>query len=74
MFIVFQTNFRGIRLKDYDLYNPVVGNIFFCMSTGKAIPLNRVNDDYCDCVEDGTDEPETNACENGRFYCKFQIR
>lgn len=44
-------NDRGIRLKDYDLYNPVVGNIFFCMSTGKAIPLDRVNDDYCDCTE-----------------------
>lgn len=67
-------NFRGIRLKDYDVYNPVVGDVFFCMSTGEAIPLRRVNDNYCDCIEDGSDETETNACENGRFYCKFQKR
>nr|CCC53871.1 conserved hypothetical protein, fragment [Trypanosoma vivax Y486] len=27
----------------------------------QRIPLGRLNDDYCDCV-DGTDEPNTNAC------------
>nr|CCC95820.1 unnamed protein product [Trypanosoma congolense IL3000] len=27
----------------------------------QRIPLDRFNDDYCDCM-DGTDEPKTNAC------------
>lgn len=66
--------FRGIRFKDYDLYNPVVRNIFFCIESGKAIPIERLNDDYCDCEEDGSDEPETNACTNGLFYCTYQKR
>lgn len=66
--------FRGIRLYDYDRYNPLVRDLFFCLQSGKAIPIERLNDDYCDCVEDGSDEPETNACMNGVFYCTFQKR
>lgn len=65
---------RGIRLKDYDAYNPVVRNTFFCLQSKKGIPFERLNDDYCDCIEDGSDEPETNACANGVFYCTFQKR
>lgn len=65
---------RGIRLKDYDIYNPVVRNAFFCISTGKSIPIEQLNDNYCDCIEDGSDEPETNACTNGLFYCSYQKR
>lgn len=64
----------GIRLKDYDLYNPALGKMFFCLQSGKAMPMDRLNDDFCDCEEDGSDEPETNACSNGVFYCTHQKR
>lgn len=66
--------FRGIRLKDYDSYNPTIGHSFFCLLSGKEIPRARINDNYCDCTDDGSDEPETNACPNGVFYCTFQLR
>ncbi|KAH9498447.1 hypothetical protein Btru_007504 [Bulinus truncatus] len=45
------------------------GTDFRCISTGKIIPLDHINDDYCDC-EDGSDEPGTSACSNGLFYCE----
>lgn len=45
-----------------------------CIRTGKSIPRERVNDNYCDCEDDGSDEPETNACPNGVFYCAYQKR
>ncbi|KAJ6636235.1 Glucosidase 2 subunit beta, partial [Pseudolycoriella hygida] len=51
---------RGIRLRDYDLYNPSIMAMFKCMMSKELIPIEKVNDDYCDCPEDGSDEPETN--------------
>mmetsp|Transcript_7346 Transcript_7346/g.25219 ORF Transcript_7346/g.25219 Transcript_7346/m.25219 type:complete len:179 (-) Transcript_7346:23-559(-) len=42
--------------------------VFVCDGDQK-LNMSKVNDDYCDCV-DGTDEPETSACVNGRFKCK----
>lgn len=68
---IFITWYRGIRLRDYDLYTIGQRNIFFCLQSGKAIPIERLNDDYCDCEEDGSDEPETNACTNGVFFCSM---
>lgn len=61
-------------MKEYDLYNPIVGNEFTCIKSGKKILLSKLNDDYCDCEDDGSDEPATNACANGVFYCNYQTR
>jgi len=56
---------RGVAPEDAKLYS---GNTFTCKESQKKIPMARTNDDYCDC-EDGSDEPGTSACANGRFYC-----
>lgn len=65
---------RGIRLRDIDAYSERPGSMFRCLNGKVEISWTRVNDDYCDCPEDGSDEPGTNACEKGRFYCHFQKR
>jgi len=56
---------RGIPPHEYHFYQPPE---FRCRDGSKTIPIAWVNDDYCDC-KDGTDEPGTSACWNGRFYC-----
>ena len=66
--------FRGIRFRDIDLYTKKYNNqLFKCLDSDMEIPFERINDNYCDCI-DSTDEPSTNACPNGKFYCKFQER
>lgn len=65
---------RGIRLRDIDAYSERTAGMFRCLHGKQEVSWSKVNDDYCDCLEDGSDEPGTNACDKGRFYCRFQKR
>uniref|UniRef100_V5HPY0 Putative glucosidase ii beta subunit-like protein n=1 Tax=Ixodes ricinus TaxID=34613 RepID=V5HPY0_IXORI len=58
----------GVSLRKTRLFTPT-GSGFKCLKDDVTIMFAQVNDDYCDC-EDGSDEPATNACLNGRFFCK----
>lgn len=63
---------RGIRRTDAWRYRPNERGSFMCFHTREELDFSRVNDDFCDCVFDGSDEPGTSACQNGRFYCDTQ--
>ncbi|KAG2428642.1 hypothetical protein HXX76_011347 [Chlamydomonas incerta] len=63
-----QAPIRGLN-PDLAAHYSGAGGTFTCISGGKTIPFKQVNDDYCDCA-DGSDEPGTPACHNGRFYCR----
>ncbi|XP_017013565.2 uncharacterized protein [Drosophila takahashii] len=65
---------RGTRLFDYDAYKPNFEGKFRCLDGSKEIAFDHLNDNYCDCEADGSDEPSTNACAKGRFYCRYQKR
>lgn len=41
---------------------------FRCFDNSKIISLDKINDNYLDCP-DGSDEPGTDAYQNGTFYC-----
>eukprot|EP01113_Clastostelium_recurvatum_P023255 TRINITY_DN2778_c0_g1_i1.p1 TRINITY_DN2778_c0_g1~~TRINITY_DN2778_c0_g1_i1.p1 ORF type:complete len:433 (+),score=119.68 TRINITY_DN2778_c0_g1_i1:150-1448(+) len=59
----------GVSPADRSLYRSS-GSPFACRGNPqRTIPWARVNDDYCDCPEDGSDEPGTSACIKGKFYC-----
>ena len=62
-------NIVGIQPNLLMHYAPNRDNNFKCLSNSIEIPFDWVNDDYCDCEEDGSDEPATGACQNGKFYC-----
>ncbi|KAK9330174.1 glucosidase II beta subunit-like-domain-containing protein [Lipomyces starkeyi] len=60
---------RGVSDADQALYQPDESGNWACLNHPDIVlPLSRINDDYCDCP-DGSDEPGTSACPNGKFYC-----
>jgi hypothetical protein len=63
---------KGIRPSDIPIYIPNEKGNFMCSHTREEIDFSKVNDDFCDCLFDGSDEPGTSACLNGRFYCDTQ--
>ncbi|KAF5828843.1 glucosidase II beta subunit-like-domain-containing protein [Dunaliella salina] len=58
---------RGVDPSQAALYS---GPTFTCKDGSKTIPIERVNDGYCDCFLDGSDEPGTPACYSGYFWCQ----
>ncbi|PIA58002.1 hypothetical protein AQUCO_00500140v1 [Aquilegia coerulea] len=56
----------GIQPQDVKYYK---SEIIKCKDGLKSFSKDRLNDGFCDCV-DGTDEPGTSACPDGRFYCR----
>ncbi|XP_014786940.1 glucosidase 2 subunit beta isoform X2 [Octopus bimaculoides] len=58
---------RGVSITMASFYAGQSEN-FSCLDNSLVVPFNYVNDDYCDCP-DGSDEPGTAACINGKFHC-----
>ena len=46
---------------------------FRCLDGKQIFPQSYINDNFCDC-DDGSDEPGTSACDNGRFVDKMNRR
>ncbi|KOC62984.1 Glucosidase 2 subunit beta [Habropoda laboriosa] len=62
---------RGTRDQDISKYLPNVRGKFVCFASKDQIEFTKINDNYCDCPLDGSDEPGTNACNNGVFNCEI---
>ena len=56
---------RGVPRHWTRLYKADAQSMFTCTDSREKIPFKHMNDDYCDC-KDGSDEPGTSACINGR--------
>uniref|UniRef100_A0A0E0JNS2 Glucosidase II beta subunit N-terminal domain-containing protein n=1 Tax=Oryza punctata TaxID=4537 RepID=A0A0E0JNS2_ORYPU len=56
----------GVSPQDEAYFAPAV---IACRDGSGSFPKRRLNDGYCDC-SDGTDEPGTSACPEGKFYCR----
>jgi len=67
------TLLRGVKKDRRKLYLPDDHFKFNCLDGNGSISFNFVNNDFCDC-NDGSDEPGTSACKNGRFYCEPELR
>lgn len=64
-----KSDIRGVPNRDADRY---AGLRFSCDQGTRDLPMEAVNDEYCDC-RDGSDEPGTSACsgvaKDSGFYC-----
>lgn len=67
------TLLRGVKKDHRKFYLPNHEGMFTCLSGNETIDFHLVNNDYCDC-SDGSDEPGTSACKNGKFYCEPELR
>ncbi|KQK09755.1 hypothetical protein BRADI_2g50030v3 [Brachypodium distachyon] len=56
----------GVSPQDEAYFVP---QVIACRDGSGSFPRSRLNDEYCDCA-DGTDEPGTSACPEGKFYCR----
>jgi len=66
-----ECNIIGANPKQCEIYLSAQNGMFQCGGTrNQLIPIQYINDDFCDCSETGYDEPGTSACSNGRFYCR----
>lgn len=61
---------RGTRDQDITKYLINARGKFVCFTSKTEIDFFKINDNYCDCPVDGSDEPGTNACNNGVFNCE----
>ncbi|EPX70907.1 glucosidase II Gtb1 [Schizosaccharomyces octosporus yFS286] len=68
-FVNAKLSIRGISENELHLYKPDSNGKWKCLGSEKTINFEQINDDYCDCP-DGSDEPGTSACKNGKFFCK----
>ncbi|WOL16362.1 glucosidase 2 subunit beta-like isoform X2 [Canna indica] len=56
----------GIAPQDVGYYK---SDVIKCKDGSKKFTKQQLNDEFCDCP-DGTDEPGTSACPEGKFYCR----
>ncbi|KAJ8747738.1 hypothetical protein K2173_014513 [Erythroxylum novogranatense] len=61
--------FYGISPQD-DNYYRVSSDFIRCKDGSKNFSKAQLNDDFCDCPDDASDEPGTSACPGGKFYCR----
>lgn len=57
---------RGVHPLDVKYFE---SDLIQCKDGSNSFYKDHLNDDFCDCL-DGTDEPGTSACPNGKFYCR----
>lgn len=68
--VMVSATIKGVEPSEEGKYASA-SNIFQCLDKSKTIPVEYVNDGYCDCENDGSDEPGTSACSNAKSNIKF---